>query len=57
MKWYTLTYRGHVGQYLYLRFEATCDTDARFVARDFWRNNPYCCGFSLTSFHGRYIDI
>lgn len=57
MKKYTLTYRGYCGEYLFVKLEATCDTDARFIARDFYRKNFGICALSLMSFSGRYIEI
>lgn len=57
MKKYTLTYRGHCGEYLFAKIEATCDTDARFMVRDFYRKHFGICALTLMSFSGRYIEI
>lgn len=59
MKTYTFNYKTWLGDWKCKRFEATCDTDARFTARMLLRQEyaKYSCGFSLMSFHGRYIDI
>ena len=57
MKKYTLTYRTHTGEYLFVVLKATCDTDARFMVRDFYRKHFGICGLSLISFSGRYIEI
>lgn len=59
MKIYTFNYKAWCGEWKYKRFEATCDTDARFTARMLLRQEyaNYACGFSLVDFYGRYIEI
>ena len=59
MKKYTLNYRGHVGQYQVKVFEATCDTDARFVARTLTREiyHQHGCAAALFDFYGNYIEL
>lgn len=57
MKKYTITYRNHIAAYCFAVIEASCNTDARFIARDFIRKHPYSCAYSLQDFWGEYIEI
>ena len=57
MKQYTLNYRGHIGQYCCHVFNATCDTDARFIARAFYREHYGICALALFTKWGEYIEL
>ena len=57
MKKYTLNYRDHMGNYRYYNFKATCNTDARFIARDFYRNNFGVCALAIFTFNGEYVEL
>lgn len=61
MKKYHVTYKlWNSSKWECKYFEATCDTDARFIARMIYRDRVYdnlCCGLSLIDFHGNYIEL
>lgn len=60
MKWYHVSYKSWLGQWKCERFQATCDTDARFTARMIYRDKIYHnlgCGLVLIDFYGNYIDL
>ena len=59
MKTYSMTFKNWIGQWEYAMFQATCDTDARFIARSIFRDawNKGACGFTLYDFNGNYIDL
>lgn len=59
MRTYHVTYKTWTGKWVCKRFEATCDTDARFIARMHYRD-MYAnlgCGMSLMDFWGNYIEL
>ena len=59
MKTYTLTYKTWLGNWKAIRFEGTCNTDARFTARMLFREaeKNMCCGYTLYDFYGNYIEL
>ena len=59
MKKYSMTFKTWCGDWDYVSFEATCDTDARFTARMIFRekNAQMCYGFSMMDFYGNYIEL
>lgn len=59
MKIYSMNFKDWYGVWQCERFEATCDTDARFTARAIYRreNRRFACGFSLQDFYGNYIEL
>ena len=59
MRTYSMTFKTWLGRWDCVRFEATCDTDARFIARSIYREKlrKGCCGFSMMDFDGNYIDL
>lgn len=59
MKHYSMTWKNHFGAWEFACFDATCDTDARFYARQQYRKvlSDYGCGLSLIDFKGNYIEL
>ena len=60
MRKYHVTYKTWLGRWTCEHFVATCDTDARFIARMIYRDKVLenlCCGFSLIDFFGNHIEL
>ena len=59
MKKYSMTFKTYYGFWKARNFEATCDTDARFIARAIFREEivHLACGFTLMDFNGKYIEL